>query len=45
MAAFTLFQEAAQRESATVELALRVIAEVEAARRSAPRLGREEDRP
>jgi transcriptional regulator with XRE-family HTH domain len=45
LAAFTLFQEAAQRESATVELALRAITEVEAARRSAPRPGREEDRP
>ena len=43
LAAFTLFHEAAQRESATVELALRAIAEVEAARRSAPRpLGRQE---
>lgn len=45
LAAFTLFQEAAQRESATVELALRAIAEVEATRRSVPRPGREEDRP
>jgi tetratricopeptide (TPR) repeat protein len=45
LAAFTLFQEAAQRESATVELALRAIAEVEAARRSAPRPGGKEERP
>jgi transcriptional regulator with XRE-family HTH domain len=37
LAAFTVFHEAAQRESATVELALRAIAEVEAAQRSAPR--------
>ncbi len=37
LAAFTLFHEAALRESATVELALRAIAELEAARRSAPR--------
>ncbi|HET9211093.1 MAG TPA: helix-turn-helix transcriptional regulator [Thermoanaerobaculia bacterium] len=44
LAAFTVFHEAAQREGATVELALRAIAEVEAARRSAPRprKGREE---
>jgi tetratricopeptide (TPR) repeat protein len=45
LAAFTVFHEAAQRESATVELALRAIAEVEAAQRSAPRpLSREEGR-
>ncbi len=46
LAAFTLFHEAAQRESATVELALRAIAELEAARWSAPRTpGREQDCP
>jgi transcriptional regulator with XRE-family HTH domain len=45
LAAFTVFHEAAQRESATVELALRAIAEVEAAKRSAPRpLNRHEER-
>ncbi|HEY3566466.1 MAG TPA: hypothetical protein VGP73_00935 [Thermoanaerobaculia bacterium] len=37
LAAFTMLHEAAQRESATVELALCAIAEVEAAQRSAPR--------
>jgi transcriptional regulator with XRE-family HTH domain len=46
LAAFTVFHEAAQREGATVELALRAIAEIEAARRSAPRPRKgKEDRP
>ncbi|HEY3570288.1 MAG TPA: helix-turn-helix transcriptional regulator [Thermoanaerobaculia bacterium] len=45
LAAFTVFHEAAQRESATVEMTLRAIAEIEAAQRSAPRpRKRKEDR-
>jgi len=39
LAALSLFQEAALREAASVDLVRRVIAEVEAVRRSAPRSG------
>jgi hypothetical protein len=44
LAALKLFYDAAQQEAATVELARRVIAEIEQARRSAPLFDKERGR-